>query len=140
MTVNIAQQLERLIQYGLQKKLISKWDIDYSRNLLLHALQLDEAEMVKVKREKLESPTLILKEILDWAAENGRLKENTITYRDLLDTKLMGCLTPRPAEVVQTFNRTYEEKGARAATEAFIGCRGMLIIFVPIASPKTSIG
>ena len=37
----------------------------------------------------------ILKELLDCAAGTGVLKEDSVVYRDLLDTKLMNCLMPR---------------------------------------------
>ena len=50
----------------------------------------------------------ILKDILDWAVENGRIEEGT-TSRDLFDTELMGRLTPRPSQVIREFQARYEE-------------------------------
>ena len=50
----------------------------------------------------------ILKELLDCAAGTGVLKEDSVVYRDLLDTKLMNCLMPRPGEVVKEFWKRYE--------------------------------
>ena len=41
----------------------------------------------------------VLSELTDFAYDKGLIPENTVSYRDLFDTKLMGCLTPRPSEV-----------------------------------------
>ena len=41
--------------------------------------------------------------------------EDSITYRDLFDTKLMNCLMPRPAQIQETFWKEYE-KSPEAAT------------------------
>ncbi len=60
----------------------------------------------------------ILAELLDYAAETGVLKENTVTYRDLFDTKLMNCLMPMPHEVVEHFWKSYE-RSAEEATDYF---------------------
>ncbi len=40
----------------------------------------------------------ILKEMLDYAAEKGMLAADSVVYRDLFDTKIMGLLMPRPAK------------------------------------------
>ncbi|WP_088102710.1 UDP-glucose--hexose-1-phosphate uridylyltransferase [Halalkalibacter urbisdiaboli] len=119
MGVNIHEQIERLLQYGLQKELISPWDLEYSRNQLLQVLQLDEPEVVEAKNEKLETPVEILEKIMEWAGANGRLEEDTVTYHDLLDTKIMGCLTGRPSEVIQAFYHKYDKESPKEATKAF---------------------
>jgi UDPglucose--hexose-1-phosphate uridylyltransferase len=106
MPSNIYVQIERLLQYGLKKNLISKWDVDYTRNRILEVLRLDDVETVEIEDENLDSPVEILEEILDWASENNRIEENTVTYRDLFDTKIMGCFVPRPTEIIRKF---YEE-------------------------------
>ena len=118
MSVNIHVQIERLLQFAVESNLINQWDKDYSRNLVLGALELDEAIEVEVPVERLDSPVEILEEILDWAAENNRLQENTVTYRDLLDTKIMGCLVPRPSEVIRIFNEKYQQN-PKEATQYF---------------------
>ncbi len=56
----------------------------------------------------------VLAELLDYAAENGILKENTVTYRDLFDAKLMNCLVPMPHEAADTFWRCYEDSPEKA--------------------------
>ena len=79
---------------------------------------MDEIEAVAedVKVEDLEE---ILKGMLDYAAENGLMEEDSITYRDLFDTKIMSKLVPRPSEVIRTFKELYETKGAKAATDYY---------------------
>ncbi|WP_347548715.1 UDP-glucose--hexose-1-phosphate uridylyltransferase [Pseudalkalibacillus hwajinpoensis] len=118
MTV-IYHEIDRLLRYGIKKKLISEWDLAYARNQLLDVLELDEYQGVEKHPDIPESPVEILENILDWASRNGRLVENTVTFRDLLDTKLMGCLTERPSGVVHQFEKTYKETGPEAATAEF---------------------
>ncbi|WP_078410217.1 UDP-glucose--hexose-1-phosphate uridylyltransferase [Priestia abyssalis] len=119
MAINIYKQIERLLQYGLNKELITKWDIEVVRNKLLEVLELDEFETVETVKEQAHTPVEIVEKIVDWAAENGRLKENTVTYRDLLDTKIMACFVPLPSEINRRFFECYEKEGAEASTKAF---------------------
>lgn len=117
MDINV--QIERLVQYGLKKGLISKWDVDFTRNAILEVLELDECHPVTIDDEEIRYPVDILENILDWAFENGRLLENTVTYRDLLDTKIMGCLIQRPSSVIKHFYETYKTSGPESATRYF---------------------
>ena len=61
----------------------------------------------------------ILTEMLDYAAEQGLMPEDTITYRDLFDTKIMSMLMPRPSEVITKFRGLYNHQSAQAATDYF---------------------
>lgn len=101
----INKELNRLINFALQKKLINSEDIFYSANMLISTLKLDDFEPVKID-EELNTATEILENILDFAVENNLL-ENTTTERDLFDTKIMNCLMPRPSEVIYEFNKLY---------------------------------
>lgn len=112
--MHIYQQIERLLHYGLQKNLIAHADIDYARNKLLAVLDLDEWEVVNVPEEELESPQDILDIVLDWAFDTGILEINSVTYRDLLDTKIMDCLMPRPSEVVSEFEKRFNQSEKEA--------------------------
>ena len=58
----------------------------------------------------------ILKEMLDYAAEKGMLEADSVVYRDLFDTKIMGLLMPRPSEVIRKFYDLYKEVSPEAAT------------------------
>ncbi|TLS38411.1 UDP-glucose--hexose-1-phosphate uridylyltransferase [Pseudalkalibacillus caeni] len=119
MEIDIYYQIERLLRYGLEKGLITVWDMDYTRNRILEVLELPEARPTDADRENLDFPVDILQQILDWSAANNRLIENNVTYRDLLDTKIMGCLTARPSEVIRGFNEIYSSDGAEKATKDF---------------------
>ncbi|MGG3641710.1 UDP-glucose--hexose-1-phosphate uridylyltransferase [Bacillus gobiensis] len=117
MNIDIYQQIEKLIQFGINKKLITKWDIDAVRNTFLDVLKLDDyQDPAEVVPPKEDSPAEILGSILDWSAENGLLEADTVTYRDLFDTRLMACFVPFPSEVNRRFFDTYEKEGAKAAT------------------------
>ena len=59
----------------------------------------------------------ILKVLLDDAVSRGII-DSGITSRDLFDTKIMGCLTPRPSEVVRVMGVKYR-KSPRLATDYF---------------------
>ena len=109
----VYKAIEGLVRYGLNRGLIQEADAIYARNQILDALMLDEFEMPEgtVPCEDLEA---ILKELLDYAAETGVLKEDSVVYRDLLDTRLMNCLMPRPSEVEREFWRYYEESPKEA--------------------------
>lgn len=99
-----------LARYAVNAGLIGEEERVYSINLLLDVLKLDEfdgnldREEVNRKASNLEE---ILKALLDDAVERG-LIEDSVVFRDLLDTKMMNCFVPRPAEVIRTFNEKYE--------------------------------
>ena len=109
----VYEAVEGLVQYGLDKGLISEVDAVYARNQILDVMGMDEYEEPQgpVESRDLEA---ILKELLDCAAGTGVLKEDSVVYRDLLDTKLMNCLMPRPGEVVKEFWKRYEESPEKA--------------------------
>ncbi len=106
--MDICKEIKRLINYGINKGLIYKEDEIYVRNKILEILEIDEYQDINVPREGLENPQPILDNILDYAYEKGILEHNTVTYRDLLDTKIMDCLMPRPSEVIKRFYEDYK--------------------------------
>ena len=102
----IYDEIDALIRYGLEKNLIGPEDEVWARNGILDVLGLDGDEPAgNAAGENLEA---ILKAILDDAAARG-LIDGGITSRDLLDTKLMGVLTPRPSAVHERFRAFYAE-------------------------------
>ncbi len=98
----INHEINRLINFALKKSLITEADKIYSTNMLLGLLNLNEFETEEIN-EDLATPTPILENILDYAAEN-KMIENTVTERDLFDTNIMNCVMPRPSEVINKFN------------------------------------
>ncbi|MEQ2454915.1 UDP-glucose--hexose-1-phosphate uridylyltransferase [Flavonifractor hominis] len=109
------QAIAKLLSYALDQELIQPSEKLWAANALLEALELDGCilpeELPAVAEGELPA---VLEALLDDAAERGVLKENTITYRDLLDTKLMGALTPRPAQVIEKFQALYRESPQKA--------------------------
>ena len=118
-----------LVNYAEKAGLIEKEDKIYSVNRIIEALALDGIEECSVPENvELEE---ILKAILDYACENG-LCEDSVVYRDLFDTKIMGLLTPRPSEVIKKFFSEYE-KSPEAATKPNAA---ILILQLIFQSPK----
>jgi UDPglucose--hexose-1-phosphate uridylyltransferase len=104
-------KITQLVNYGIKTGLVEEEDRIYITNQLLEALSLtDYIQPNEAPEAELED---ILKDILDYAAEKG-LIENSVVYRDLFDTKLMGILTPRPSYVRATFNALYKEDPIKA--------------------------
>src|SRR5690349_6509715 len=112
--------IERLLQYGLTNNLIEPVDYDFTKNAVLEVLELDQWEEPHLEPWEIpEDPAGLLEPILDWAASQGLLTSNTVTFRDLLDTKLMACFVPRPSVVIRDFYETNEKEGSEKATENF---------------------
>ncbi|MBB6215250.1 UDPglucose--hexose-1-phosphate uridylyltransferase [Anaerosolibacter carboniphilus] len=105
--IEIYKEIQRLIHYGLDKNLICKEDEIYVRNRILEVLKIDEYEEIAIEKENLAHPQGILDRILDYAHEKGILEENTVTYRDLLDTRIMDCFMPRPSDLRKCFDADY---------------------------------
>ena len=114
----IQEKILELTEYGLVTGLVAPEDKRFTINRLLELFQLDELKdevaAAYEKREPMTQETAedalegILTEMLDYAAEQGLMPEDTITYRDLFDTKIMSMLVPRPSEVIKKFQALYQ--------------------------------
>ena len=94
-----------LVDYAQKSGLISEYDKVYTINRILEALNLLEFEKpYKVEHSELEE---ILDGILSFAIDKAIIND-TITERDLFDTKIMGLLTPTPSNVIEKFNKKLE--------------------------------
>jgi len=114
----VALHIERLIKFALKKGLIEELDVIPSRNALMDLFKIEKPYEGEASEEELDSPSPILNKLLDYAVEIG-LIEDTVTYRDLMDARIMGLLMPRESEVVKKFNTIASEKGIEKATEYF---------------------
>ncbi len=114
----IDKAIKKLVTYGLETGLISEEDRYYAVNQILDVLWLDEYEEPQGEPGDIDLEE-VLGELLDYAFETGIIPENSITYRDLLDTKLMNCLMPRPSEVETRFWGLYNHQSPQAATEYY---------------------
>lgn len=114
-----ALQIERLLKFALKNGMIEDLDIIPCRNELLDLLRVSEPYLGEVPDEHLKSPVEILGRLLDYAVKVGIIPYDTITYRDLLDARIMGILMPRQSEVVKKFVSITVNKGIESATEYF---------------------
>ena len=115
--MDVYTAVRKLVCYGLENGLISAEDRIYSANAICEALHIDDYNPPNENFGKVELEP-VLKELLDYAVENGII-EDSIVYRDLFDTKLMGCITPRPSEVIKKFREIYSQKSPTAATDYY---------------------
>ncbi|MDD7027561.1 MAG: UDP-glucose--hexose-1-phosphate uridylyltransferase [Lachnospiraceae bacterium] len=113
----ICERIRQLVKYGLKEGLLEKEDEIYTINRLLELFGLDEMEEGdETGGMELEE---ILADMLDYAVQKGLMEDNSITCRDLFDTKIMGLLLPRPSEVIRRFWKLYEEESPKAATDFY---------------------
>lgn len=108
--MSIYEAISSLVAYAVKEGLIEQADTIWATNRILEILDLDSMCEAQAKDENLEE---ILKVILDFAVEKG-LCEDSVVYKDLFDTRVMGALTPRPSEVIKTFNEKYKEAPEKA--------------------------
>ncbi len=107
----IDSYIKALISYAASNKLIEKSDKVYCTNSILYLLKKDEFD--GSCEEATGSVSELLDTLCDYAVEKGII-EDSITYRDLFDTAIMGCLTPRPSQVIERFNSLYAESSEKA--------------------------
>ena len=107
--------IKALINYAVDKKLIEESDRIYCTNSVMYLLKRFSFEdnCIAADGEINE----ILDKLCDYAVENGII-EDSITYRDLFDTALMGAVTPRPSHIIENFNSLYIES-PEAATDYY---------------------
>ena len=110
---DINTRIAQLVSYGQAKGLVGEEDLIWARNGLLAVLKLDHYE--PPREEGVDTLENILKDILDWAVETGRIDGGPAS-RDLLDTALMAVLTPRPSWVVRNF-QARKEFSPQSATD-----------------------
>ena len=100
----VNEAIRRLVEYGLDRKLIHPADAIYVRNQLLMVLHLDDYEEPETVRPRQLHELL---EILTEDAVHRGVCQDNSTARELFDTRLMGCLTARPSEVRWMFREKY---------------------------------
>ncbi len=102
----IFEAIERLLDYGIKRNIITVEDTLYVRNRLIDTLGLTDwqdcsAEAGNMTVEEILSP------IVEYAVEKGVIPDTTAS-RDLFDTRIMGQLMPMPREVIAKFEERYE--------------------------------
>lgn len=110
----VYEGIDKLVSYGIMTGLIKQGDAIYVRNRLLTKLGLDSYEETGAVCSSIEELDEILDSLVDYAAENGLLENNSIVYRDIFDTELMDTLTPMPSVVAEKFEELYKESPIKA--------------------------
>lgn len=111
-----------LVRYGVRTGLIVEEEAMFAANSLLDVMKIEPSPDFDVEglmEADGREPSLeeILQVLLDDAV--GReLIDGGIASRDLFDTRLMACITPRPGEVITRF-REYLGEDPRKATDYF---------------------
>lgn len=143
----VQDAVTNLVRYALKNELITEDDAFFAANSIFDLLRMDpegdyspsdlkdpidftdcfekaDQKDVRVETEAEDSDLKnagdlenILAVLLNDAVERGII-DGGIASRDLFDTKIMGCLTPRPSEVVRRFVEKYRES-PRKATDYF---------------------
>ncbi len=118
--------VKKLVAYGLKTGLIENEDIIYTLNSILIEMGEDSAEYevseieelaASIASESVNDGTFlenVLKELDDEAVKKGLIENDSVVYRDLFDTKLMGLMTERPSAVIKKFNELYKVSPEKA--------------------------
>ncbi len=111
----IDKSVRKLVCYGLEKNFFKERDTVYITNKILEILKLDgiscEENFTNINLEE------TLEELLCYAVSQGII-EDSIVYKDLFDTALMGAMLPRPSEVTDKFYSLYKTS-PKAATDFY---------------------
>ena len=112
----INKLINELINYGVKNQMIESDDKVYVTNRLLELFELMEYTEESIEKER---PLCeILDEMMAYAFEKGIMKEDTITEKDLFDTKIMGLITPPPSTVRKQF-KSLQEISSKKATDYY---------------------
>ncbi len=117
----VNQIIEKLLVYGEVNDLLGKWDRVAARNQIRDILEIIESPAPALTEDDFElppEPQVLLDPLLDFAVEKG-LIEDRVTERDLLDTRIMGAITPRQSEIGRRFYETAEREGIKRATNEY---------------------
>ncbi len=114
----VNQWIKSLVGYGIRTGLMEQEDETWAINQVLEVMGLDAYEEPQEEETETQELAEILDALCDAALETGALTEDSIVYRDLFDTRLMGALTPRPSQVQGKFQALCRQS-PKAATDWF---------------------
>lgn len=116
----VVELIENLVNYAVDKKLIDETDKTYCKNQLADLLKVELNENVQVGQQ------MSLQEILNGfvaCAIEKNLIGDSVTEKDLFDTKIMGVVTPRPSQVIMKFNELYKDSPEKATDYFYKLCQ-----------------
>ena len=111
----IDEAISKLVTYARRTGLIGEGETIWAVNTILDVLKRDSYADPGREWGEIDLAA-VLEELTDDACARGMVTEDSVVYRDLFDTELMGRLTPRPAQVVERFWSLYRQN-PEAATE-----------------------
>ena len=117
-------ELSCLVEYAVRKGWIAEEDRVWAANRLLEALKLDGFGGLSTDLPEALPPLHeTLEALCADAFRRGVLDGDSADYFDLLDTKLMGVLLPRPSEVIRAFRERYA-RSPRESTDWYYALSG----------------
>ena len=116
-TDNLSRIITELTEYALMCGMIEEADIAFCTNSLMGIFGVSDYAKTECDKER-RPLDKILDDACDIALSLGLIENDSVVYRDLFDTKLMGALTPRPSEVIRRFRELYS-RSAEEATDYF---------------------
>ena len=111
----VNEAVSKLATYALRTGLIAESEYIWAVNSILDTLRIDSYTDPGQEWGAIALAP-VLEELLDDAYARGVLTENSVVFRDLFDTELMGRLTPRPAQVIAKF-QALRAQDPKAATD-----------------------
>lgn len=109
----VIEAVKSLVAYACSCGLICSEEMTYAANSIFDVLGITPDSGFHAKRGEVRPLKDLLDLLLDDAVERGVI-DGGIASRDLLDTKIMGCVTPRPGEVIRTFRALLSENPEKA--------------------------
>ncbi len=119
MTKDVTRLLHALLDFAEDKGLIEAEDRVFTFNRLLEIFSMDAPDGERHPHAAApETATPILDPLAELGARMGLFSDSG-EARDLFTAKLMGALTPHPAQVRERFAQLRAEAGPKAATDYF---------------------
>lgn len=115
--VVIDKNIKRLVQYGIDNNLIPECERIYSTNMLLEVFGKEDFSDPDVEYNLTLDE--ILGNLLD-AAVKLNIIEDSVTYRDLFDTKIMNCITQDQGRLFLLFLKSMKNHQKKQLTSTTI--------------------
>ncbi|MCR5202721.1 MAG: UDP-glucose--hexose-1-phosphate uridylyltransferase [Lachnospiraceae bacterium] len=115
--------IDELLSYGLKNNLFDEEDLYLCLNKLLMTLKEDSYDGIFDSfdgniKENIRPIHEILTDMCDIAVKEGIIETDSVTFRDIFDTCLMGDILSSPALINNKFKALYE-KSPKEATDYF---------------------
>ena len=114
--MGVNRVITELVDYARERGLIEECDRSYVTGRIMHILALDDYSPAPSQEKR--PLANILDDLLNYAVDRGLIENDSVVYRDLFDTEIMGVLVDRPSVVISKFESLYE-KSPEAATDYF---------------------